>query len=128
MAYRARAIAAVAGSVPRCHGQLRTLQRRRRSGAEKPRTEWSSEPTPPILVLRVMRVGCSAMVRTTVSAIVKAARKDLWICRCAWTTLPRRPQLHRANINKHLYQKFRKKELRLGRRINVATGARLGET
>ena len=34
-------------------------------------------------------------------AIVKAARKTLWICRCAWTTLPRRPQLHRANINKH---------------------------
>jgi len=25
----------------------------------------------------------------------------LWICGCAWTTLPRRPQLHRANISKH---------------------------
>ena len=27
--------------------------------------------------------------------------KALWICRCAWTTLRRRPQLHRANISKH---------------------------
>ena len=25
--------------------------------------------------------------------------KALWICRCAWTTPARRPQLHRANIN-----------------------------
>src|SRR5215831_1320944 len=25
------------------------------------------------------------------------ASKTLWICRCAWTTLPRRPQLHKAN-------------------------------
>jgi ribulose-5-phosphate 4-epimerase/fuculose-1-phosphate aldolase len=25
----------------------------------------------------------------------------LWICRCAWTTQRRRPQLHRANISKH---------------------------
>ena len=30
-----------------------------------------------------------------------AGSKTLWICRCAWTTLPRRPQLHRANISKH---------------------------
>ena len=28
----------------------------------------------------------------------------LWICRCAWTTLPRRPQLHRTNISKNLIQ------------------------
>jgi Transposase IS116/IS110/IS902 family len=26
------------------------------------------------------------------------AEKPLWICRCAWTTLPRCPQLRRANI------------------------------
>src|SRR3954452_4265163 len=25
--------------------------------------------------------------------------KALWICRCAWTTPARRPQLHRANIS-----------------------------
>src|SRR5271155_5836203 len=36
------------------------------------------------------------MVRTTTSAaMVTAARRALWICRCAWTTLTRRPQLHR---------------------------------
>ena len=27
-------------------------------------------------------------------------RGALWICRCAWTTLARRPQLHRANTSK----------------------------
>src|SRR6267378_864876 len=43
------------------------------------------------------------MVRTTVSAIVKAARRALWICRCAWTTLTRRPQLHRARLLADLY-------------------------
>jgi len=37
-----------------------------------------------------------------------AARKTLWICRCAWTTLPRRPQLHRANISKHCLMKTEK--------------------
>src|SRR5438270_13386242 len=41
------------------------------------------------------------MVRTTTSAaMVTAARRALWICRCAWTTLARRPQLHRANNSK----------------------------
>jgi len=39
-----------------------------------------------------------------VAAIVRAAPRALWICRCAWTTLPRRPQLHRANISKNLIQ------------------------
>jgi hypothetical protein len=28
-------------------------------------------------------------------------QQPCWICRCAWTTLLRRPQLHRANISKH---------------------------
>jgi len=51
------------------------------------------------------------------------ATKTLWICRCAWTTLPRRPQLHRANISKHCLMK-RKRELRLGRSASEATGAR----
>ena len=37
------------------------------------------------------------MPRTTVPGI--AVQRALWICRCAWTTLPRRPQLHRANID-----------------------------
>jgi len=31
---------------------------------------------------------------------VHAASKTLWICRCAWTTLTRRPQLHRADLSK----------------------------
>jgi hypothetical protein len=33
----------------------------------------------------------SASVRR--AAVLTAARKALWICRCAWTTLTRRPQL-----------------------------------
>ena len=53
-----------------------------------------------------------------------AASKTLWICRCAWTTLPRRPQLHRANISKHCLMK-QKEELRLGRKTSEATGARV---
>ena len=58
--------------------------------------------------------------------IQRSARghKTLWICRCAWTTLPRRPQLHRANISKHCLMK-QKKELRLGRRTSEATRARV---
>jgi hypothetical protein len=47
------------------------------------------------------RAARSAMVRTTTSVKEKAARRALWICRCAWTTLTRRPQLHRANVSKH---------------------------
>jgi transposase InsO family protein len=30
-------------------------------------------------------------------------RSALWICRCAWTTLAHRPQLHRANNRKTWY-------------------------
>jgi hypothetical protein len=59
-----------------------------------------------------------------VAAIVRAAPRALWICRCAWTTLPRRPQLHRANISKHCLMK-QKEELRLGRRTSQATSARV---
>ena len=85
-------------------GQLRTLQRRLK--------EWRREAAHR-MVFGTMTADpgvaagdgegrlLSAMVRTTVSAIVKAARRALWICRCAWTTLPRRPQLHRANISEH---------------------------
>src|SRR5947209_18972969 len=51
-----------------------------------------------------------------------AGHKTLWICRCAWTTLPRRPQLHRAHISKHCLMK-QKKELRLSRRTSEATGS-----
>src|SRR5205814_7369976 len=49
-----------------------------------------------------------AMVRRTTSASVKTAGRALWICRCAWTTLPRRPQLHRANISKNCLMKTEK--------------------
>ena len=38
-----------------------------------------------------------------------AGSKTLWICRCAWTTLPRRPQLHRANISKHCLMETEKR-------------------
>src|SRR6516164_1323256 len=31
-------------------------------------------------------------------------RRALWICRCAWTTLARRPQPHRANHSKTWYK------------------------
>src|SRR5438270_6597019 len=53
-----------------------------------------------------------------------AGSKTLWICRCAWTTLPRRPQLHRANISKHCLMKA-EKELRLGRRMSEVTRSRV---
>jgi hypothetical protein len=55
---------------------------------------------------------------------VQAASTTLWICRCAWTTLARRPQLHRAIISKLLINET-EKELWLGRRTSEATGARL---
>jgi hypothetical protein len=84
-------------------GQLRTLQRRlkewRREAAH--RMVFGTMTAMLVWPLGTARAGCSAMVRTTVSAIVKAARRALWICRCAWTTLTRRPQLHRANISEH---------------------------
>jgi hypothetical protein len=53
-----------------------------------------------------------------------AGSKTLWICRCAWTTLPRRPQLHRANISKHCLMKT-ERELRLGRRTSEVTRSRM---
>ena len=46
---------------------------------------------------RVARRG-----RIVSPAAVSVANKTLWICRCAWTTLTRRPQLHRAHIGKLL--------------------------
>src|SRR6202035_6078252 len=46
---------------------------------------------------RVARRG-----RIVSPAAVSVANKTLWICRCAWTTLMRRPQLHRAHIGKLL--------------------------
>jgi len=47
-----------------------------------------------------------------------AASKTLWICRCAWTTLLRRSQLHRGQYHKHGLMK-QKKELWLGRMNSV---------
>ena len=38
-------------------------------------------------IAQMMRVGSYKAVH------VKTARRALWICRCAWTTLPRHPQL-----------------------------------
>jgi DNA replication protein DnaC len=38
---------------------------------------------------------------TIVTSNLPFDAKALWICRCAWTTPARRPQLHRANISKH---------------------------
>src|SRR6516164_2119840 len=33
-----------------------------------------------------------------------------WICRCAWTTLARRPQLHRANNSRRWFESDQEKE------------------
>ena len=37
-------------------------------------------------------------------------RSALWICRCAWTTLTRRPQLHRASNSKTWYSSDEEQE------------------
>jgi hypothetical protein len=39
-----------------------------------------------------------------------ALRKALWICRCVWTTLVRRPQFHRANNRKKWYKSDEEEE------------------
>src|SRR6266576_5694183 len=55
-----------------------------------------------------------------------AGSKTLWICRCAWTTLPRRPQLHRANISKHCSMAT-EHGAAAGRRTSEATRSRAGQ-
>src|SRR5215471_3262646 len=70
-----------------------------------------------------LRVGVAPNQRSRSTARCTRASKTLWICRCAWTTLPRRPQLHRANISKHCLMK-QKREPRLRQRTSEATGAR----
>ena len=91
MAYPARELLAqYAGAYP--DGPLRTLQRRLKECRllAAHRMVFGTNITD----LDIARNGAGCSVGTIVSAIVKAARKALWICRCAWTTLARRPQLH----------------------------------
>jgi hypothetical protein len=89
-------------------GQLRTLQRRlkewRREAAH--RMVFGTMTADP----GVAPAGGSLLSNGVNNCFGdrEAARNALWICRCAWTTLPRRPQLHRANINKHGFRNLEK--------------------
>ena len=56
-------------------------------------------------------------------AAVSVANKTLWICRCAWTTLTRRPQLHRAHIGKLLIWIRKRIKRGLARRPYEATAS-----
>src|SRR5215470_18612949 len=51
-------------------------------------------------VLRASKAAVDKWARATdrnaTAPYVIVCGKTLWICRCAWTTLERRPQLHRA--------------------------------
>src|SRR5262252_181311 len=47
--------------------------------------------------------GCTRPWATKLRRRRGRPRRALWICRCAWTTLARRPQLHRANNSKTRY-------------------------
>jgi hypothetical protein len=83
-------------------GKLRTLQRRlkewRREAAHQ--MVFGTMMPDPALAPGEGEESWSTVLRTRIPAIAKAARKSPVDCRCAWTTLTRRPQLHRANISK----------------------------
>ena len=83
-------------------GRLRTLQRRLKDWRREAAHRMVLGTMTSILAMRLgtMRAGCSAILRTIISAIPKAARRALWIWRCAWTMQGRRPQLHSAIVSK----------------------------
>ena len=67
-----------------------------RNGGVRPLFNWYSGPRRSTLSTWVARTNARLWCRW--SAIT------LWICRCAWTTLARRPQLHRVHNNNDLVQ------------------------
>src|ERR1700730_12204406 len=74
----------ILNGAPICGVQMRPM-------ASSPRIVRICASVCPYTHRRVARRG-----RIVSPAAVPVANKILWICRCAWTTLTRRPQLHRG--------------------------------
>jgi hypothetical protein len=74
-------------------GQLRTCQRRLKDGGERSLFDWYLGPR-----RSTLSTWTDARLWRRWPAIT------LWICRYAWTTLARRPQLHRLHNNKQAFE------------------------
>jgi len=73
-------------------GRLRTLQRRLKGWRREAAHRMYSGPCRST----VASLAAAKSAQTAASPVNEA----LWICRCAWTTLTRRPQLHRTDNSK----------------------------
>src|SRR5712692_9606204 len=91
-AHRANCSSGCRQSIPACipTGSCEPASAVSRNGGERPLSNWYSA---------LRRSTWTA--RTNVRLWRRWPTTALWICRCAWTTLARRPQLHRFHNNKH---------------------------